>query len=114
MRTEHRRNDTDRENNQALGQKTLFITNPTAIGLGLNPVLRDQRPVARRPKHGRTQIQLRYKTVDTERLERVAYANFTSNQVFEVGILYNRALSITLLHSGPVTPLNPENRSKLR
>jgi hypothetical protein len=59
MRMEHWRNDTDRENDQALGQKTLFIINPTAIGLGLNPVLRDYRQVTRRP-NGRPHNQLRY------------------------------------------------------
>jgi len=55
MRMEHWRNDTDKENDQALGKKILFNINLTASGLWPNPALHDDRPMTRRPKHGMSQ-----------------------------------------------------------
>jgi hypothetical protein len=55
MTMEHWRNDTDRQNAQAFGQKTLFLINPIAIGLEPNPGLHDDRLMTRRPKHSMSQ-----------------------------------------------------------
>jgi len=106
--------DTDIENAQSLGQKPLFIINPTAIGLWPNPALHDDRSMTRRPKHGISQDSATLLNCRHWSNGIVAYARFTSNQVFEVRTSYERALSMSLLHSRPVVLLDPENRSKLQ